>query len=137
HAQSVRFITAHSSKEDAIDWASLAQPNQTLVFYMGVKQIQWLEGQLLGHGRMSDTPFALIENGTRTRQRVLTGRLSELAALAVYHGFEAPSLLVVGEVAALGPALSWYGTHINHLESSGHELRSKPSAERTPNLVHA
>src|SRR5690606_13244524 len=114
HAQSVRFITAHSSKQDdALDWSSLAQEKQTLVFYMGVSQIQWLQQQLLKHGRSADTPFSLIENGTRTSQRTLTGQLSELSALATYHGFQAPSLLLVGEVAALGPRLSWYGKHID------------------------
>lgn len=116
HAQSARFITAHSNKEDALDWRSLAEPNQTTVFYMGVGQIKWLEAQLLKYGRLGDTPFALIENGTRAQQRVLTGRLSELSALAAYHSFQAPSLLVVGEVAALGPELGWYGVHINHLD---------------------
>lgn len=136
HAQSVRFITAHSAKDEALNWAALAEPGQTLVFYMGVSQIQWLETQLLKHGRKADTPIALIENGTRTGQRVLTGRLSELAALAAYHGFEAPSLLVVGEVAALGATLSWYGVHIDHLESSEHEPRSKPAIERTPAPIH-
>lgn len=134
HAQSVRFITAHSNKEDAMDWASLARPSQTLVFYMGVSQIQWLEEQLLKHGRAGDTPFSLIENGTRARQRVLTGRLRELAGLAAYHGFQAPSLLVVGEVAALGPRLSWYGMHIDHLEATEHE---PPPVQRPPALVRA
>jgi len=129
HAQSVRFITAHSSKQDdALDWPSLAGEKQTLVFYMGVSQIKWLERQLLKHGRSGETPFSLIENGTRARQRTLTGRLSELAALATYHGFQAPSLLVVGEVAALGPRLSWYGTHIDHLEGS-HEQQPRPAGQ--------
>ncbi|MDX3894197.1 siroheme synthase CysG [Pusillimonas sp.] len=138
HAQSVRFITAHSSKQDdALDWPSLAREKQTLVFYMGVSQIKWLERQLLTHGRSGDTPFSLIENGTRAGQRTLTGRLSELAALAAYHGFQAPSLLVVGEVAALGPRLSWYGTHIDHLEATQHEQRQRPPRQETREFLHA
>lgn len=135
HAQSVRFITAHSSRQDdALDWPSLAREKQTLVFYMGVGQIKWLERQLLKHGCAPHTPFSLIENGTRAQQRALTGRLSELAALAAYHDFQAPSLLVIGEVAALGPGLSWYGAHINHLEADDEQrIRSwRQSREAVP-----
>lgn len=122
HAQSVRFITAHSSKQDdALDWHSLAKEKQTLVFYMGVSQIVWLEQQLLAHGCASTTPFSIVENGTRPNQRALTGRLSDLASLATQHDFQAPSLVIVGDVAALGPQLSWYGTHINHLKAIDHE----------------
>lgn len=124
HAQSVRFITAHSSKkDDALDWPSLAKEKQTLVFYMGVSQIQWLAQQLLTHGCKPGTPFTLIENGTRPNQRALTGKLHDLARLASRNDFQAPSLLVVGDVAALGPELNWYGKHSNHLEAADHDPR--------------
>lgn len=137
HAHSVRFLTAHSANRPDLDWKSLAQPGQTLVFYMGVSQIVDLQSQLLKRGRAPDTPFALIENGTRSQQRVLTGRLSELASLATYHSFVAPSLLVIGEVAALGTKLSWYGMHINHLESSEHDNQFRRLQDRTANIAHA
>ncbi|MCV5690679.1 SAM-dependent methyltransferase, partial [Escherichia coli] len=39
HAQSVQFITGHVQKDGhEIEWHSLAQSNNTLVFYMGLKQ---------------------------------------------------------------------------------------------------
>jgi uroporphyrin-III C-methyltransferase/precorrin-2 dehydrogenase/sirohydrochlorin ferrochelatase len=114
HAQSVRLITAHSSHDDDThDWNSLAQGKQTLAFYMGVSQLSWLSTQLIEHGCAGDTPFALIENGTRSNQRVLNGSLKDLAALANTHAFEAPSLLLVGETAALTKKLQWFGTGIN------------------------
>src|SRR5690606_40047676 len=109
----------------------------TLVFYMGVSQIKWLERQLLKRGRAGETPFSLIDDGTRARQRTLPGRLSELAALVTYHGLQAPSLLVVGEVAALGPRLSWYGTHIDHREATQHEQRQRPPRQETREFLHA
>src|SRR5690606_1303442 len=96
-AHSVRFLTAHSANRPDLDWKSLAQPGQTLVFYMGVSQIVDLQSQLLKRGRAPDTPFALIVNGTRSQQRVLTGRLSELASLATYHSCVSPLLLVMIE----------------------------------------
>jgi len=121
HAQSLRFITAHASKQDdALDWPSLAKEKQTLAFYMGVSQIEWLAERLIRHGRDPDTPFALIENGTRAGQRVLSGPLCDLPGLARRHAFQAPSLLVVGEVAALAPRLGWFGARLDYLEAIEH-----------------
>lgn len=113
HAQSLRLTTAQFSKDTTEeDWASLAQANQTLAFYMGVSQLDWLPGQLIAHGRSPDTPFALIENGTRENQRVLHGKLKELTAQARQHEFKSPSLLLIGEVTALAPKLQWFGASI-------------------------
>ncbi len=114
YAQSVRFITAHCSKDDAaLDWASLAREKQTLAFYMGVSQLEHLSSQLMQHGLAATTPFALVENGTRPNQRVLTGTLAELPGLALQHTFKAPSLLLIGEVTALASELQWFGESIN------------------------
>lgn len=118
HAQSVRFITAHSAKgNDSLDWHSLAAEKQTLAFYMGVSQIQWLSGHLLAHGRSGDTPVAIIENGTRANQRVITGRLHDLPELVKQHQVQAPSMLLIGEVAAMADTLHWFGAHIPSLET--------------------
>lgn len=113
HAQSVRLSTAHFSKDTTPeDWAALAREKQTLAFYMGISQLDWLPGRLIAHGRAADTPFALIENGTRMNQRVLHGKLDELAVQARQHDFKSPSLLLIGEVTALAPKLQWFGTSI-------------------------
>ncbi|SHI22364.1 siroheme synthase CysG [Pollutimonas bauzanensis] len=128
HAQSLRLTTAQFSKDTtAEDWASLAQKKQTLAFYMGVSQLDWLPDRLIANGRSADTPFALIENGTRSNQRVLHGKLKELTAQARRHGFKSPSLLLIGEVAALAPKLQWFGASIGP-----QELTSAPCASTTP-----
>ncbi|MVW79547.1 siroheme synthase CysG [Bordetella sp. 02P26C-1] len=112
HAQSVRLVTAHCrDEEDNLDWTGLARAHQTLAFYMGVGQLENLTARLIGHGRSPATPFALIENGSRPQQRVIAGRLDELAAVARSHDVKAPALLVVGEVAALARELHWFGQY--------------------------
>jgi len=111
HAQSVRLVTAHGKASlDALDWASLAQERQTLAFYMGVASLEHLRDQLLAHGRAATTPFAIIENGTRPQQRVITGALADLPATARLQSVQAPALLVIGEVAALASTLHWFGS---------------------------
>lgn len=110
HSQSVQLITAHCrDDEDSLDWAGLARGRQTLAFYMGVGQIQLISQRLIAHGRSADTPFALIENGSRPEQRVVCGPLHELAALARRHAIKAPALLIIGEVAGLAKTLHWFG----------------------------
>ncbi|WP_256646569.1 siroheme synthase CysG [Thermomonas paludicola] len=110
HAQSLRLLTAHARDGEAShDWAALAQPGQTLAFYMGVSGLEQLRDNLVGHGLAASTPFALVENGSRPQQRVVAGTLAELPALARLHGVQAPALLIVGEVAALAPRLHWFG----------------------------
>ncbi len=123
HAQSVRFVTAHSQRSmDTLDWPALAQEQQTLTIYMGVSQLPRIRERMLAHGRAPDTPFALIENGTRPHQRLVTGALRSLPELAERHGVSAPALLILGEVAALGQKLAWY---------------ARPSAEETTPDIRA
>ncbi|MFY3436253.1 siroheme synthase CysG [Achromobacter mucicolens] len=113
HAQSVRLITAHCREdEDNLDWPALAREKQTLAFYMGVGQLDLLTQRLLRHGRSPDTPFALIENGSRPEQRVVSGQLAQLPELARGHAVRSPALLIVGEVAGLAPQLHWFGQHL-------------------------
>lgn len=110
HAQSLHLLTAHAQDGDAEhDWATLAQPHQTLAFYMGVSGLARLRDNLVTHGRAPSTAFALIENGSRPEQRVIAGTLDELPDLAQRHAVQAPALLVVGEVAAFASQLHWFG----------------------------
>jgi uroporphyrin-III C-methyltransferase/precorrin-2 dehydrogenase/sirohydrochlorin ferrochelatase len=110
HAQSVRFVTAHCRDSlDTLDWHALAQEKQTLAVYMGVGELATLRTRLLEHGRAPDTPFALVENGSRPQQRVVTGTLDQLPERANEHKVRSPALLILGEVAALAERLHWYG----------------------------
>jgi uroporphyrin-III C-methyltransferase/precorrin-2 dehydrogenase/sirohydrochlorin ferrochelatase len=110
HAQSVRFVTAHCRASlDTLDWAALAQERQTLAVYMGVGELATLRDRLVAHGRAPTTPFALIENGSRPGQRVVTGTLAELPERAIAHKVGSPALLILGEVAALAGQLHWFG----------------------------
>ena len=123
HAQSLRLVTAHCKASlDTLDWAALAQERQTLAVYMGASMLDTLQAQLIAHGRDASTPFALVENGSRSEQRVVTGMLSQLAARAQLHRIRAPALLIVGEVAAFADTLHWFGAAPLGAESARHTL---------------
>lgn len=107
HAQSVQFITGHIQKDGKeIEWASLAQANTTLVFYMGLKQSGYIAEKLLKNGLDANMACAIIENGTRREQKVLRGALQDLPALA--QQAVSPALIVVGHVTALHEKLKWF-----------------------------
>ena len=107
HAQSVQFITGHVQKDGRdIEWQSLAQSNNTLVFYMGLKQSGHIMDKLISHGLDRDMPCAIIENGTRPEQRVFQGKLVELADMA-QNAFS-PAIIVVGSVTQLHQKLDWF-----------------------------
>lgn len=108
HAQSVRFVTAHGKGGARdLDWPLLARDKQTLVFYMGLSSCGVIRDQLLAHGKVGDTPVALIERGTQPSQRVIRGTLDQLPALAM--GVESPALIMVGSVVTLADSLAWFG----------------------------
>ena len=109
HAQSVRFITGHlrAGKRD-LNWAELVQPNQTLVFYMGLSGLETICQHLKQHGLDAQTPAALIEKGTTKDQRVFVGNLDSLAPIVRDAGAKAPTLLIVGHVVSLQDKLAWF-----------------------------
>ncbi len=109
YAQSVRFITGHTQSGDlAIAWDSLLDTQQTLVFYMGLTNIEAICRGLIDRGRDSETPAALVEKGTTASQRVLTGTLSNLAERIRKHNVHAPTLLIIGGVVSLHQQLCWF-----------------------------
>ncbi|QDI02479.1 uroporphyrinogen-III C-methyltransferase [Xanthomonas cerealis pv. cerealis] len=132
HAQSLRLVTAHCKQSfDTLDWAALAQERQTLAVYMGVAGLDTVRERLLRAGRAADTPFALVENGSRPEQRVVVGTLADLPDTARAHQVGSPALLILGEVAALATDLHWFGAA---------PLPAPPSpspAPAVPTLAHA
>ncbi|MEA9753675.1 uroporphyrinogen-III C-methyltransferase [Xanthomonas campestris pv. raphani] len=134
HAQSLRLITAHCKDSlDTVDWHALGQERQTLAFYMGVAGLDSIQQRLLQAGRAADTPFALVENGSRPEQRVVTGTLSQLAATARLHAVRSPALLILGDVAALSQSLHWFGA----APLTGKPAHSPIATPHAPTLAHA
>ncbi|GLZ86935.1 siroheme synthase [Metapseudomonas resinovorans] len=109
YAQSVRFVTGHLKDGSSdLPWGDLVSPGQTLVFYMGLVGLPLICEQLVAHGRAADTPAALVQQGTTSRQRVFTGTLANLPQLVAEHEVHAPTLVIVGEVVTLRDKLAWF-----------------------------
>ena len=102
HASAVTFVTGHQAGDRAhgVDWAALARSGATLAVYMGVGGAGAIAAELTRHG-LADTAVAVIENGTRPEQRVLTGQVRGLETLVRANEITGPALIVIGDVAAL------------------------------------
>ena len=106
----VAFVTGHedpTKEKSDIDWQALSRIG-TLVFLMGVKNIEKIVGELKDNGRSPKAPAALIRWGTTPKQQILEGNLSNIVKLAREQKFAPPAILVVGEVVALRDTLQWF-----------------------------
>ncbi len=83
HAQSCMFVTGHLKDGTMnLDWDALARPKQTVVVYMGLHGLETLCNELIKHGMPDTTPIAIVQQGTTQNQRVITGTLATLPAIA-------------------------------------------------------
>jgi uroporphyrin-III C-methyltransferase/precorrin-2 dehydrogenase/sirohydrochlorin ferrochelatase len=103
-AHSVTFATGHALDDAALDWDSLARPDHTVVFYMGVTHLSRIIARLRASGAASDHPAAIIERATLPGERVVSGTLATLEAQASAAEIATPALLIVGKVAAFARA---------------------------------
>ncbi|MGM8227218.1 siroheme synthase CysG [Cellvibrio sp. ARAG 10.3] len=118
YAQSVRFVTGHLQDDSTnLQWPELAEPGQTLVFYMGLVGLAEICAALIAHGRAPDTPVALVEKGTTRDQRVLIADLATMAQTVADNNVHGPTLLIIGEVVKLHASLQWFSPAQNPVDS--------------------
>ena len=109
YSQACVFVTGHL-KDGSIDlnWKALAQPNQTVVFYMGLHGAPTLCREMIAHGMPASTPVALVQKGTTPDQKTIVGTLGTLDEIVKTHEFKPPTLIIVGEVVSMREKLQWF-----------------------------
>jgi len=109
YSQACVFVTGHL-KDGTVDlnWPALAQPNQTVVFYMGLHGAPTLCKEMIAHGLPPTTPVALVQKGTTPDQKTVIATLETLEETLATHTFEPPTLIIVGEVVSLKEKLDWF-----------------------------
>jgi uroporphyrin-III C-methyltransferase/precorrin-2 dehydrogenase/sirohydrochlorin ferrochelatase len=103
-ANRVQFLTGHSAENELpdVDWFSLNARDLTLVFYMGLKNLERVCEQLITHGRAPETPMVIISGGTTASQQVVHSTLAHLSEQS--RALPSPCLVVVGEVVKVSAA---------------------------------
>ncbi|HEY9051336.1 MAG TPA: siroheme synthase CysG [Gammaproteobacteria bacterium] len=109
YSQACVFVTGHL-KDGTVDlnWPALAQPNQTVVFYMGLHGAPTLCKELIAHGLPASTPVALVQKGTTPEHKTITATLETLVETVNKHDLQPPTLIIVGEVVRLKEKLDWF-----------------------------
>lgn len=109
-AYGVRFVTGHAKAGEplALDWQSLADPQTTLIVYMGSANVEEISSNLIGHGLPADTPVAIINMGTRPSQKTVLTNLANLPADLAAAALKGATLFVIGRVVSLSETLSWF-----------------------------
>lgn len=110
-ATSFAVITGHEDPTkgaSTINWQGLATAVDTLVFLMGVENIEKISKQLIANGRSADCPAAVIRWGTHPEQRTLVTTLGSAAADVKANNLKPPAIFIVGEVVKLRQQLQWF-----------------------------
>ncbi len=111
HTSFVSFITGHEdpAKENSrMQWDIFARSDATLVFLMGVKNLENIVTNLVSHGKPADTPVALVRWGTTPLQQTVTGTLATIVEKVHQAKLKSPAIIVVGQVVSLREELAWF-----------------------------
>ncbi|WP_173917405.1 uroporphyrinogen-III C-methyltransferase [Halobacillus sp. Marseille-Q1614] len=105
---SFAVVAGHRCKSNhkEIDWQSLSQNIDTLAIYMGVSNLPYICKQLMENGKNSDTPVAVIQQGTTTEERVVTGKISNIVSVVEKEEIQNPAMIVIGEVVRFREKIS-------------------------------
>lgn len=110
-ASSVTFVTAHESldkNQSSVNWKALAELSGTLVIFMGTQNLKQAAERLIFFKKKPVTPVSVIEWGTTSQQKTVSGTLKNIAAKVRAAKLHSPALTVVGEVSRLRGPLQWF-----------------------------
>ena len=106
----VQFITAHFNNDEPVDlnWQSIADPDSTLVIYMGLANLPLVIRSLIEAGLYASTPAAAVQNGTTDTQQRVIAPLDRLYKAIQEQKMKAPVMIIIGEVVSLADELDWF-----------------------------
>jgi uroporphyrin-III C-methyltransferase len=111
YASSFAIVTGHSrgdQEKGNLNWPVLANGIDTIAFYMGIGNLNYICTNLIKHGRSPDTPVAIIQWGTTEKQKTITGTLKNIEGEAHKEGITHPAIVLVGDVVGIREKISWF-----------------------------
>lgn len=110
-AASFTVITGHedpAKSESNINWEKISVGADTLIFLMGMANLQQITKKLTENGKNKKTPVAIIHQGTKFNQKILISTLENVADDVLKNNFKPPAIFIVGEVVNLHEKLNWF-----------------------------
>ena len=110
-ATSFHIITGHEKAESngelSLDFETLAKCPGSLIFLMGIANMDFIARRLMECGKDPKTPLAFIEKGTTPYQRTVMATLETAGETIVRENVTAPAITIMGGVVELGKSLAW------------------------------
>ncbi len=110
-ATSFHIITGHEKAEAgdslSLDFETLAKCQGTLIFLMGIGNMDFIARRLMEYGKDPKTPLAFIEKGTTPFQRTVMATLETAGETIARENVTAPAITIMGGVVELGKSLAW------------------------------
>ena len=110
-ATSFHIITGHEKAESngelSLDFETLAKCPGTLIFLMGIANMDFIARRLMECGKDPKTPLAFIEKGTTPYQRTVMATLETAGETIARENVTAPAITIMGGVVELGKTLAW------------------------------
>ena len=95
------------SQNLSLDFENLAKCPGTLIFLMGIANMDFIARRLMECGKDPKTPLAFIEKGTTPKQRTVMATLETAGETIVRENVTAPAITIMGGVVELGKTLAW------------------------------
>jgi uroporphyrinogen III methyltransferase/synthase len=114
HNTSFTIATGHEDPTkgySSLDFAKLANPQQTLVFLMAMGSLPGIVAKLREHGMPGDLPVGIVREGTKPTQETLVGTLETIVADVERTQFKAPAIVVIGRVVGERETIRWFDTN--------------------------
>lgn len=111
YSSSVAIVAGHedsTKNETNINWEKLSTATGTLIFLMGLANLQLITDKLISNGRDEDTPVAVTMWGTTTDQRTVVGSLKDIVQKVEEAKLTSPAIITVGQVVTLREELKWF-----------------------------
>jgi len=109
-ASSVVFVTGHEDPEkktEVVKWKKLAKSVDTIVIMMGLSRIEEISKKLIQGGMDKNTPVAVIQNGTTSKQRMIKGTISDISNKIKKNKVRPPTNIIIGRVVDLSDIIGW------------------------------
>ena len=93
------------SGEISPDIQLAAKSTATVIILMAMSKLELIMDLFSKNGK-SQTPVAIIQDGTTKKERMVTGQVKDIYFKAQYAGMTNPAIIIVGEVVNLHPSLT-------------------------------
>jgi len=122
------WITTGTTQSGGIsaDIKLAAQSSATVIILMAMSKLEAIMEIFVQYGK-SETPVAIIQDGTTPKEKMVTGTVRDIAYRAQYAGLSNPAIIMVGEVVNLSGAMQAI-----HIQKEPATLQTINTGNHTP-----